>query len=221
MSSILDTTNLTAIKSLLGITTTVPSDLEIISFINQVSNTLTQFGLSPFLTGEQTLTESSQIPEFIQVAFPINSITSITQTIDGATTPVDLSKIKLIKYGKFVYFCESDSSSCCNTTYPPKTLCNVNYEITYKTGYQANWDVYLNQIVKILYNNFGVDELISVAKCDPTVSSIREDDTSITYFNPTEIANLNAQKQIKIYELIAPFLSALLPKYNLVGSILA
>ena len=221
MSSILDTTNLTAIKSLLGITTTVPSDLEIISFINQVSKILTQFGVSPFLTSEQTLTESSQIPEFIQVGFSINSIISLTQTIDGITTPVDLSKTKFIKYGKFVYFCESQSSSCCNTTCPPKIPCNVSYEITYKTGYQVNWDLYLNQIVKILYNNFGIDGLTSVTKCDPTVNSISEDDTSISYYNPNEIAQINTQLQIKIYDLIYPFLSALLPKFNLVGSILA
>ena len=212
---ILETADLTALKTLLGITGSKPSDLELVNFISGVSNILIIFGLSPFLTTEETITEEVTVNNStILVDYPINSIVSITDQSNNSS--VDLTKFELIKYSNHIT--KINLNSCCSCSFE----CNCNqkpskYQVIYKSGYTTDWNKYLNLIIKVLYSNYGVKIPTIIgnndANCNMNIKRKKSHNVELEYISIQEQQEAIDLQKSNIYRLIQPYLLPLSPKF--------
>jgi hypothetical protein len=225
-----DKNNLTALKTLLGITGTA-QDGELIIFIDKMCLLLMEYGVSPFLLNEQTITETVYLTDNCFVTqFPINSIISIKTDDCG-----ELGAEQYQNCNWKFEFCDVEvCNKCCTqantcrgipahsyldeehikTTlqYEQTTIecCKTPYQIQYKTGYSIDWNKYLNPLLVLLWNKYGTAiPSIQNTNCNPNIKSKSADDTKIEYFDPSIVQK---SQQTAIYKFLKPFLFYLTPR---------
>jgi hypothetical protein len=219
MPSILDTNNLTTIRSVLGVTNP-PTDQELIGFINTLSTFLIELGLSPFLNGLEDITEVLETADYcLETSYPIYSIQSVKRWKNAVLGSEEFdSNSQWTRYGTKVWF-NCQTSDCgnyfvndCGEVFELASSCynTMSYQIQYKTGYDSSQDVYLNNIVKLIYQRYGLTGLTPPTQsCHTNVKKKRVDDVELEYF--TNDTAWDIQRNV-LQKLVSQFLKPLLPK---------
>jgi hypothetical protein len=217
MPSILDTTNLTTIRSVLGVTNP-PTDQELIDFINLISTFLIELGLSPFLTGLEDITEVIETSDYkLDTSYPIYSVEYIKRWKNGILGMQEFdSNSQWTLYGKQIWFncnntnCNQYITECGDIIQLKECYDYKSYQIKYKTGYDSSQDVYLNNIVKLIYQRYKLTGLVQPnASCQTNVKSKQIDDVKLEYFSNDTAWDI--QRNV-LQKLVGQFLKPLLPK---------
>jgi hypothetical protein len=219
MPSILDTTNLTTIRSVLGVTNP-PTDQELIGFINTLSTFLIELGLSPFLTGLEDITEVLETADYcLETSYPIYSIQSVKRWKNAVLGSEEFdSNSQWTRYGTKVWF-NCQTSDCgnyfvndCGEVFELASSCynTMSYQIQYKTGYNSSQDIYLNNIVKLIYQRYKLTGLVQpTVSCHTNIKSKQIDDVKLEYFSNDSAWDI--QRNV-LQKLVGQFLKPLLPK---------